>query len=192
MKTLVLLVLRMGLVLLAWGVAVAPLSAASAQASTAWGVVFVHPGTPAGACDAQPGRDGDHEIACVDGGNSATYRAGEGCATSSGSGYCGVGVEWRPGLGGAQLNCPHGVSYWLFSGVATDNGCRSSGGTKSCETTDHAGYARATCAMGCENTALGGNCCQVGMPGCPPFGSEGTPTGEEIRFLEFLQGDGRA
>ena len=191
MKTLVVSILRIGLVLLVWGLTVAPSPAASAKASTAWGVVFVHTGTPDGVCDAQPGRDGDDDITCIDGDHRATYRAGEGCDTSSGSGYCGAGVEWRPGLGGAQLNCPHGVSYWLFSGVATDNQCRSSGEMKSCETTDHTGYARATCATGCDNTALGGNCCQVGTQGCPPSGSRGTPTGEEIRILEFLQGEGR-
>lgn len=145
-----------------------PLFAAEAKAPSNEGVFFVHTGTPGGTCKVDRARDGVTSVKCVDGRNMATYKRNQGCLDSSGSGYCGLDVEWMPGLSGAQLNCGHGVSYFLFSGAVADNLCRSKHGTKSCETADGAGYARASCDGGCANTAEGGNCCQVGTPGCPP------------------------
>jgi len=145
-----------------------PALAAEAQTGTPAGTFYLHTGTRAGMCKSWPVGDGlSSTIECSDGANRATLTSDRGCLESSGSGYCGRDIPWSARLGGSQLNCPHGVSYFLFSGVAADNQCHWTDGAKLCETTDHTGSASASCADGCDDTASGGDCCNISTPGCP-------------------------
>src|SRR5262245_12387811 len=153
-----------GLILASGALISHPVFGASARSPD--GLFFLHTGTPGGACKVRTGRHGVKSITCVDESNLAEYRVESGCGKSKGSGYCGRGVEWA-GLAGAQLNCPSGVSYSLSTGVAADTTCAVKGKTKSCETSDGTGSAKASCSVGCYYTAGGGSCCAVGTAGCP-------------------------
>ena len=133
---------------------------------------YLHTNSDGGRCRTRDLRDGVTEIVCREGPNMAALNTELGCLDSEGAGYCGKGVPHRAALSGSQLNCPGGRSFFLFSGVASDNNCRSVGGEKSCQTSDGKGYARANCAGGCLETAAGGGCCSVGQ-GCPPGESAG-------------------
>lgn len=111
--------------------------------------------------------DGSTEVTCKDGTDVAILNSRHGCLDSSGDGYCGKDVPYRPELSGSQLNCPDGASYFLSSGVLLDNDCSFKGETKVCRTSDGEQYAEATCRDGCGNTRRTGVCCNIGTRGCP-------------------------
>ena len=125
-------------------------------------------GSANGKCKTRSRHHQITHVTCKDGRNSVDLDTRVGCLDSRGAAYCSKGTTAGHPRTGSQLNCPTGASYVLFSGVQGDNNCKARGSGKSCETSDGKGYARATCADGCGNTAMAGMCCLISAGGCPP------------------------